>query len=96
MYQNVGKKILTLANTLCIIGIVISCIAGLAILVSDEDMFLVGLLAAGIGSLSSWLGSLLLAGFGELLVTTAEIRDMMKSSASPASPAEPSVYDSSF
>ena len=80
MYKDTGKKILGLANTICIIGIVISCIGGLVVMASDEDMIIVGLLAAALGSLGSWLGSLLLAGFGELIANTAEIRNMLAAS----------------
>lgn len=83
MYKDTGKKILGLANTICIIGIVISCIGGLVVMASDEDMIIVGLLAAALGSLGSWLGSLLLAGFGELIANTAEIRNMLAASQNP-------------
>lgn len=47
MYKDTGKKILGLANTICIIGIVISCLGGLIVMASDSDMFVIGLLAAG-------------------------------------------------
>lgn len=92
MYDNAGKKILGLAYTLCIIGIVISCICGLVMMISNSRLFLPGLLVAGIGSLGSWLGSLVLAAFGELVASTSEIRDMM--AAGKMSSAAPSVTPS--
>ena len=68
MYEDIGGKIKGLAKTVCIIGIVISCIYGVIMLfVGGLAGFFAGILIAGIGSLSSWLGTLMMYGFGEMI-----------------------------
>lgn len=96
MYENAGEKILGLANVLCIIGIIASCLCGLVLMFINSDLFLSGLLVAVLGSLFSWLSSLTLAGFGELIVSTTEIRNMMAASArTQATPPSSSTVPSS-
>lgn len=64
MFDNIGSKIIKVANITTTIGIVCSCILGIGILLINP---ILGLLIAGIGSLFSWLGSLVLYGFGHLI-----------------------------
>lgn len=64
MFDNIGKKIKTLAQVVCWIGIIASVIAGLAALAVS---ILSGLLIMGLGSLASWIGSFLTYGFGQLI-----------------------------
>lgn len=78
MFSNIGKKLRTLAVTVCWLGIVISVLTGFVLLVSGEELALVGLLIAGVGSLVSWLTSLFTYGFGELIVKTTEIAENTK------------------
>ena len=90
MFSNIGGKIKTLAKVLCIIGIVLSIIWGLiamstnAIALShgnDSEFvvvivaFLIGISAAAIGGLLSWIGSFCLYGFGELIDKATEIAE---------------------
>ena len=65
MFDNIGGKIKTLALVITIIWMVASCIFGFALLCSGA--VLGGILAAGLGCLSAWIGSFLLYGFGELI-----------------------------
>ena len=67
MFNNVGGKIKTLAKITAWIGIIICVIYGFVLLVSVEDMALVGLLIMTVGSLASWISALVLYGFGELI-----------------------------
>ena len=65
MFDNIGGKIKTLALVSTIIGMVAFGIYGLALLFSGA--VLIGILVAGLGCLSAWIGSFLLYGFGELI-----------------------------
>lgn len=67
MFNNVGGKIKTLAKIAAWIGIAICVIYGFVMLVSMEDMALIGLLIMTVGSLASWISALVLYGFGELI-----------------------------
>ena len=78
LYKNVGKKMISVANGLCIGGMILSVIGGFGLMISDEYMMLIGLLSAAIGCLVSWLSALTLAGFGELVTCNQEIRDMLR------------------
>ncbi len=71
MFDNIGGKIKTLATVVTIIGIVASVIAGLYFMIEEE--FGLGLVIIIVGALSSWIGSFLLYGYGELIEKTAEI-----------------------
>ncbi len=68
MFNNIGGKIKGLATVLTSAGIIASCIIGIIYILSgDGDNVLQGFLILAIGSLSSWLGSFLLYGFGQLV-----------------------------
>jgi len=77
MFNNIGGKIKKLAIVLTVIGIILSVVTGFSpftLTVKDsnsEPDLLGGLLTVGIGVLSSWLGSFLLYGFGELIEKSA-------------------------
>lgn len=73
MFSNIGNKIQSVAQVFCWIGIAISVIAGIVLLGTDEGLILAGLLVATVGSLGSWIGSLFLYGFGELIVKITQI-----------------------
>ncbi len=72
MFYNIGSKIKSWAKTVCYAGIVISVIAGFMLLGTFEFL---GILVAVAGSLSSWVGSICLYGFGELIEKTTEIAE---------------------
>lgn len=86
MYNNIGKKIKTLAKVLAWLGIAVSVIAGIAIIAGGGAMSSYGssynmggsAAVAGIttiifGALGSWVSSFMLYGFGELIEKTTEI-----------------------
>lgn len=70
MFNNIGQKIKTLAELFSVLGIVLSVLAGLAII---KYSFVVGILVAIIGSGGSWIGAFFLYGFGELVDNSAII-----------------------
>lgn len=79
MYDNIGEKIKGLARTICIIGIVLSVFAGIALIASGSNQGVAqGLLTMILGALCSWVGSLALYGFGELIVKINAIEKDMK------------------
>jgi len=78
LYTNIGGKIKGLAKVICWIGIVASVIAGIAMMVSMSQLngglgVLLGLVYMVVGALVSWISSLALYGFGELIENTAVI-----------------------
>ena len=81
MFTNVGGKIKSLAKFMCYLGIALSVGVGGWLLYciprgygSEQQMLLVGGIATiVVGSLLSWLGSLGLYGFGQLVESTERI-----------------------
>lgn len=73
MFNNVGDKIKGLAMTTFIIGTIAAVLLGIAVIVVNEELALVGVLIIGLGILIAWLSNLLLYGFGELVEKTCEI-----------------------
>lgn len=73
MFNNIGGKIKSLASVLAWFGIGFSVIIGIVLIAADEELFLVGLIVAVLGSISSWIGSFLIYGFGELVENSAII-----------------------
>ena len=82
MFDNIGKKIKTLAATIALVGIIVSIITGVIILgigadmgfgVGGEGLVGLGIMIIIIGSLISWVSSFVLYGFGELIEKTTEI-----------------------
>ena len=70
MFNNIAKKIKNVAEIVCYLGIGISIVCGIIIIFVEVDLLLCGVLIAGIGSLASWLGSLMTYGFGQLIENT--------------------------
>lgn len=90
MFDNIGKKIKTLAVVICGIGIVLSVIGGIAVWVAIDDE--IGALAflgvAAGGSLLSWIGSFFTYGFGELIDKVSNIECVITpTNALPGTPA---------
>ncbi|MGN0776854.1 MAG: hypothetical protein ACI4MM_09295 [Candidatus Ventricola sp.] len=71
MFTNIGTKIKTTAKVFAWVGIILSVLAGVALTMSAG--FIGGIWVAIVGSLLSWVGSLALYGFGEL-VENSDIR----------------------
>lgn len=74
----VGDSITGLGNAICVVGIIASVIIGGSIVSKDDDLFLIGLLIIGLGCFLSWLSTLLLRGFGQLVSDTAIIRQLLQ------------------
>ena len=79
MFENIGRKIMTLAEIVTWLGIIGFILYGLVIMAQDEDLIIVGFLVMGLGSLGSWIGSFLLYGFGQLIENTEEMIRILKS-----------------
>ena len=84
MWSNIGNKIKVLAKVICWIGIILSVIAGIAIIVggngysySSGSTALTGILTIVLGALGSWISSLTLYGFGELVDRAMSIDDKL-------------------
>ena len=71
MFENIGNKIKILAIVLAILGIILSIVIGTVIIVQEK--FLPGFLFIIIGSLSSWISSFFVFGFGEVIECLQEI-----------------------
>ena len=73
MFENIGKKIKTLAKVVCWVGIVGSVIGGIGMCAMDEDMIMMGLGTIVGGSLLSWIGSFFTYGLGELIDNSSKL-----------------------
>lgn len=78
MYENVGAKIKGLASGIAGLGIVFSIIIGFVLCILNRYTIFLGLIIAVVGSVISWLGSLFMAGFGELIHQTTEINAFLR------------------
>lgn len=72
MFKNVSGKIKDFAAILCWIGIVLSVIIGIVVM---ADNTMVGVAVATVGSLSAWIVSYLVYGFGELVENSKKTAD---------------------
>ena len=93
MFENIGGKIKGLASAICGIGMIISCLIGLGMIISDDDMILYGIIIAVIGCFFSWIGSFLLYGYGQLIENSDKLvqlakRPMVPTAVAPVAPAQ--------
>lgn len=86
MFSNIGRKIMGLAKFVCFIGIALSLLAGFGPWLFSGGMggelgpyALVGLFTALMGCVGSWLGALVLYGFGQMVDDTSRMREMTES-----------------
>lgn len=86
MFQNIGKKIKTLAKVICWVGIICSIVGGVVMAISGVGILrydaasgvgaiVGGLLTAVLGALFSWIGSFMMLGFGEIVEKVNEIAE---------------------
>lgn len=83
MWNNIGRKLQSLAKVLCWIGIIVSVIYAIVLWSQNsryQSTFLAGLLTLVLGSLASWVGSWALYGLG-LVVEYVENEGGLSSSA---------------
>lgn len=67
MFTNIGGKLKGVARAIAWGGIILSVILGLFTMAEDDDLILSGLIFIIVGCLSSWISSLSLYGFGQLV-----------------------------
>ena len=70
MFENVGRIIKVVAKVFTWVGIIVSVVAGLIVMFSNEVTPLPGLFIIITGCLGSWLSMLTLYGFGQLIENT--------------------------
>ena len=78
MYDNIGKKIKALAKWTFIVEAIAAAIAGIALMFTDEELIIFGLLALLLGPVVAWVSSWLLYGFGELVDKVCDIESNMR------------------
>ena len=66
-YENIGNKIKGLAQMAFVVEAIVAVITGIALMASDEDLILYGLLVLIAGPIIAWVSSWLLYGFGQLI-----------------------------
>ena len=89
MFNNIGGKIKGLAKVLCWVGIIVSVLVGILLIASpsggsgysgftDSATIVLGILTIIVGSISSWVGSFVLYGFGELVENSSAIKNELQ------------------
>jgi hypothetical protein len=73
MYDNIGGKIKGLAKAGFIVEAIVAVITGIALMASDDDLIIVGVLVLLLGPIVAWVSSWLLYGFGEIIDKTCSI-----------------------
>lgn len=66
-YENIGNKIKGLAQMAFVVETIAAVITGIALMASDEDLILYGLLVLIVGPIIAWVSTWLLYGFGQLI-----------------------------
>ena len=75
MFNNISKKIKTVAEIICFVGILISLCYGFVKIFKEE--ILLGILVIFLGSLSSWIATLGLYGLGELIENSQTLIEIL-------------------
>lgn len=83
MFENIGKKIKSLAEFICYIGMVLYVAIGFALFIKavqieDGNLAIIALVILIIGLLASWIGSFFMYGFGELIDNTQKIKEVLQ------------------
>jgi len=87
MFNNVGAKIKSLAKVVCWVGIIASVIYGIILMMAASNSYssveqttalITGLLIMIIGSVASWILSVVLYGFGQLVEDNQQIRSLLE------------------
>lgn len=82
MYKNVGSTIKTLAKVCAIIGIILSITIGIitvfvGVYQGEIAIVIIGILEAALLVFLSWLGQVLLYGYGQLIDSNDEIANKL-------------------
>ena len=83
MYDNIGSKIKIAAQTAFMLGVIGSIIFGLVICFGSEDFNAIGILYILLGGIISWISTLLMYGFGELIERVCSIDKKTLTDTSP-------------
>ena len=80
MFDNISEKIKTAANVICWLGIIANIIAAIVMFVAADQTEAFGLIGLGIallilGPILSWVFSLFIYGFGELIESNNTIEN---------------------
>ena len=84
MFNNPGKKIKGLAKLSFVIGLVVSVALAIVMFAIAEDSYveapfiIAGLLCIIVGPFLSWLSSIAVYGFGELVENSTQIKDHLE------------------
>ena len=78
LYENIGGKIKNWAKWIFIIEAIGAVITGIALLATDDDFILVGLLTLFCGPLVAYVGSWILYAFGELVEKTSDTNNVIR------------------
>lgn len=86
MFDEIGKKIKTLAKVVCALGICVTCLIGIILIAvggnmrygGGEGMETTGIIILLLGWVVPWIASFFLYGFGELIDKTCEIAETLK------------------
>lgn len=82
MFDNVGDKIKGVAKVFCWLGIIVSVLVGIVLMMvgvntrNGEMTFIVGIVITVVGSLLSWIGSLITYGIGELVQNSCILTEL--------------------
>ena len=107
MFDNIGKKLMGLAKFICWLGIILSvgggliaCIFGIVEVVRGGraiailGVILGGILGIIVGILLSWLSSLGLYAFGQLVDDASRVRAVLERTAAPGYTMQQPTYQS--
>ena len=78
MFNNIGKKIKALAALVTLGGIIASVVGGVSLMLSDSDYIVLGVAIIIAGSFVSWLGSIMVYGYGQLIDNTDKLVSINK------------------
>ena len=82
MYENIGKKIKSLASILTWIGIIAYVIAALILIIvgisEDEVLLIFGIVTLIVGPFVTWISNFFVYGFGELIDKVTDIERNMR------------------
>ncbi|MBQ8971488.1 MAG: hypothetical protein IJ074_00205 [Clostridia bacterium] len=72
MFENIGNKIMKVANMICWLGIIGAVVAGISTAAVSQNAF-IGILTFVVGAIGAWIGALGFYGFGKLINDTQTI-----------------------
>ena len=89
MFDNIGKKLMDVAKILCWLGIIASLILGIALIAigtADTSRYndqatssvITGIIIIVVGCITSWISSIALYGFGQLIEDNKAMRRLME------------------